>query len=122
MAQCPRNNITIHSLFLPLAKPTHVKSDMTVKSETSICYYSELVLESVVDSLIRREAQLTSHKAARTTATFTISGKADFRNSIFGSPMFKERILWVVVGGKRLVVDGEIEMRGSGATMRLTKW
>ena len=95
---------------------------MTVKSKTSICYYSELVLESVVDSLIEREAQLTSHMAARTTATFMISGKANFRNSIFGSPMFKECILWVVVGGKRLVVDGEIEMRGSGATMRLTKW
>jgi len=66
---------------------------MTVKSETSICYYSELVLESVVDSLIEREAQLTSHKAARTTATFTISRKVDFWNSIFGSPMFKETYL-----------------------------
>ena len=95
---------------------------MIVKSKTSIYYYSELVLESVVDLLIEREAQLTSHMAARMTAMFMISSKADFQNSIFGSPMFKERILWVVVGGKRLVVDGEIEMRGSSVTMQLTKW
>jgi len=63
---------------------------MTVKGNTSICYYSELVLESVVDLLIEREAQLTSHKATRTTATFTISREVDFQNLIFGSCMFKE--------------------------------
>jgi len=90
VVHCPQNNITLHSLFLPLAALTHVESDMTVKGDTSICYYSELVLESVVDSPIEREAQLTSHKATRMTAMFTISGEVDFRNSIFGSHMFKE--------------------------------
>ena len=85
---------SLHSLFPPFAVPTHVESNMTVKEETPICYYSELVLESVINSLVRREAQLTSHKATRTTATFTMSSEIDFRKSTFGSRMFEKLILW----------------------------
>lgn len=71
---------------------------MEVEGDTSIRCYSELVSESVINSMIEREVQLTSHKAAKTIITFTIND--NFRKLTSESRMVGTRIILVVLAVK----------------------
>ena len=87
----------------PSGTPTHIESDVKLECKRPISNDSRLVHESVINSLIEREVQLTSHKAARMTARFTMSGKVDFWKSAFGSRMFVKCIVGIGRMSKKML-------------------
>jgi hypothetical protein len=88
----PQKDISLCFLFPPLTVPAHIKSNLKTDFEAPTHYYIGLVLESVIDSLIQKEGQLTSHKAAKANMTFKIIDICICK-STFKNRMFVKRIL-----------------------------